>query len=37
MVAKPKENRIAIAALKVRNPKRDAPGNWYSFSKYSNR
>jgi hypothetical protein len=37
MVAKPKEKSIAMAALNVRNPKRDAPGNWYSVSKYSNR
>jgi hypothetical protein len=27
----------ANAALNVKNPNRDAPGIWYSFSKYWNR
>jgi hypothetical protein len=28
---------IAKAALKVKKLKSDAPGNWYSFSKNSNK
>ncbi|EPR74810.1 hypothetical protein ADIWIN_0174 [Winogradskyella psychrotolerans RS-3] len=31
------DNMIATAALKVINPKSDAPGNWNCCSRYSNR
>jgi len=37
MVEISKDKIIAKAALNDINPKRDAPGNWNSFSKYSNK